>query len=75
MKKFYIHDCINGHTMEITEELTERIINNPDWFVNQCGQDYDAEAPTGKLFCIIVRNRVVKFEINEFDWTEYTTWM
>lgn len=72
--KFYIHDCTNGHTMEISEKLTERIINNPDWFVNQCGQDYDAESPNGKLFCIMVRNRIVKFEVNDFDWTERSTW-
>lgn len=75
MKKFYAHNCHNGHTMEITEGLANRIINSSAWYVNQCGQDYDAEAPTGKLFCIMVRDRVVRFEVNEFDWTEYPTWM
>lgn len=75
MTMYYIHDCHNTHTMAISEELAQRIINNPDWFVNQCGQDYDAESPNGKLFCIMVRNRIVKTEISDFDWTEYTTWM
>jgi len=75
MTMYYIHDCHNTHTMAISEELAQRIINNPDWYVNQCGQDYDAESPNGKLFCIMVRNRIVKTEISDFDWTEYTTWM
>lgn len=75
MTMYYIHDCYNTHTMAISEELAQRIINNPDWYVNQCGQDYDAESPNGKLFCIMVRNRIVKTEISDFDWTEYTTWM
>lgn len=75
MKNYYIHDCHNTHTMAISAELAQRIINNPNWFVNQCGQDYDAESPNGKLFCIMVRDRAVRFEVNEFDWTEYPTWM
>lgn len=75
MKNYYIHNCHNTHTMAISEELAQRIINNPNWFVNQCGQDYDAESPNGKLFCIMIRDRVVKTETSDFDWTVYPTWM
>ena len=75
MKKFYAHNCHNGHTMEIAEGLANRIINSSAWFVNQCGQDYDAESPNGTLFCIMVREAPTDFGGQGFDWTEYSTWM
>lgn len=73
--KYYIHNCENTHTMEVNAELVKRIIESPAWFVNQCGRDYDAESPDGKLFCIMVREKAVSFGTNGFDWTEHTTWM
>ena len=73
MKKFYIHDCVNGHTMEITEELTERIVKNTEWFVNPTNDGYDAESPTGRLFYIQILERRM-YTGNDFDWTERSTW-
>lgn len=75
MKSYYIHNCENAHTMEITRELAERIMNNPAWYVNQCGPDYDAESPDGKLFCIMVREAPTDFGGQGFDWANYPTWM
>lgn len=75
MKNYYIHNCHNAHTMAITKELANRIINSSAWYVNQCGQDYDAESPDGKLYCIMVREAPTDFGGQGFDWTEYPTWM
>ena len=73
MKKFYIHNCANGHTMEVSEKLTERIVNNSAWFINQTDDGYDAEAPTGRLFYIQILERRM-YTGNDFDWTVNPTW-
>lgn len=73
MKKFYIHDCTNGHTMEVSEKLMERIVKNSEWFVNPTNDGYDAEAPTGRLFYIQILERRM-YTGNDFDWTINTTW-
>lgn len=71
--RYYIHNCANGHTMEITEELTKRIVNNPAWFVNPTNDGYDAETPAGKLYYIQILERRM-YTGNDFDWTERSTW-